>query len=124
MLVPNERRELQCWRCQVTIDTACGGYWFLLLAPRGRVRFPGVRAAESVLCSSCGRSLREYLESGAYAPGEAYERVRAKKRASVSRGGGSEPGRASGHSGLVEVDWAGASARARGVCGSGQGVRA
>lgn len=118
MLVPNPRRELKCHRCGHVVDSACGGYWFLLLAPRGRVRFPAAPSrklnlpesttAEAVLCAFCGRQLREALEEGGFAPGEAYERVTAPKRACVSGGSGVEPRRASAHSGLVAADWVGA----------------
>lgn len=98
-LVPNERRNLKCHRCGKDVDSACGGYWFLLLAPRGRVVFPAAPSrrldvpvptpAESVLCAFCGRELREYLEEGGYAPGESYERS-----GQGSRSGVSGPGRA------------------------------
>jgi ribosomal protein S27E len=118
MLVPNPRRELKCYRCGHVVDSACGGYWFLLLAPRGRVHFPAAPSrklnlpepttAEAVLCAFCGRQLREALEEGGFAPGEAYERVAAKVSIGVSGSGRSEPRRASGHSGLVAADWVGA----------------
>jgi hypothetical protein len=94
VLVPEEARQLVCHRCGKMVDSACGGYWFLLLAPRGRVVFPAAPSrhldvaeptpAESVLCAFCGRGLREYLEEGAYAPGEAYERSRKSNRTLVS----------------------------------------
>jgi hypothetical protein len=84
MLRGNEGPELRCWRCGKSVWPRCGGYWFLLLAPRGRVVFPVAPSrglcipeptqARAILCAFCGRELREYLESGAYAPGEAYER--------------------------------------------------
>ena len=124
-LVPDPVRELKCWRCKKIVDSACGGYWFLLLAPRGRVKFPAAPSrglnlpepatAESVLCAFCGRELREYLESGAYAPGEAYERKRTTKRDRVSGSDRIEPRRAPGHSGLVVPDWGGA---AEGLAGA------
>lgn len=63
VLKGNEGPSLRCEVCRVTIWPRCGGYWYLLLAPRGRVRFPGAVAAESVLCSGCGRRAREALEA-------------------------------------------------------------
>jgi len=93
MLVPDERRELECFRCGKVVDSACGGYWYLLLAPRGRVKFPAAPSrgldmpepttADSVLCAFCGRELREFLEGSGYAPGESYERSGQGDRARV-----------------------------------------
>lgn len=90
-------RRLTCWRCQKEVDPQCGAYWFLLLAPRGRVHFPAAPSrhlgypepteARAILCAFCGRELREYLESGGYAPGEAYERNGQSDRKVVSRAG-------------------------------------
>lgn len=112
MLVPDAERELKCFRCQKVVDSACGGYWFLLLAPRGRVKFPAAPSrdlglpqptiAESVLCAFCGRQLREYLESGAYAPGEAYERKRQGSRTVVSGASGARDGGSEGGPDLVD----------------------
>jgi hypothetical protein len=120
MLVPNERRELKCFRCQKVVDSACGGYWFLLLAPRGRVHFPAAPSrkldmsepsiAESVLCAFCGRQLREYLEEGAYAPGEAYERIGKSNRPGVH--GSSDTGTDRGARSSDVVDTAQRSAEA------------
>jgi len=59
----NEGPALKCGGCGVSVWPRIGGYFYLLLAPRGRVRFPGVTAAEAVLCSGCGRRAREALES-------------------------------------------------------------
>lgn len=41
---------------------------------------PEPTTADSVLCAYCGRELREFLESGGYAPGPAYEKVVAKPK--------------------------------------------
>ena len=59
----NAGPSLVCGGCGVTIWPRVGGYWYLLLAPRGRVRFPGAQPADVVLCSGCGRRAREALES-------------------------------------------------------------
>jgi len=75
VLKGNEGPELVCARCGVSIWPRCGAYWFLLLTPRGRCRFPAVTEGRAVLCSACGRALREYLESNAYTRGAAYERL-------------------------------------------------
>jgi len=75
---------LRCAGCRVDIWPRCGGYWFLLLAPRGRVRFPGAAAAQAVLCSGCGRRFRESIELAGIACGESYERTGKSDRASVS----------------------------------------
>jgi len=72
MLKGNEGPSLKCASCGVQIWPRVGGYWFLLLAPRGRVRFPGARACEVVLCSGCGRRAREALESAGVGGGPAY----------------------------------------------------
>jgi hypothetical protein len=65
---PFEGVKLRCAGCGVDIWPRVGGYWYLLLAPRGRCLFPGVVAAESVLCSGCGRRAREALESVGIGP--------------------------------------------------------
>jgi hypothetical protein len=70
----NEGPELVCAGCGVHVWPRVGGYWFLLLAPRGRVRFPGAAAAQAVLCSGCGRRVREAIELNGINCGEAYER--------------------------------------------------
>ena len=59
----NEGPSLVCSGCGVRLWPRVGGYWYLLLAPRGRCRFPGAVAAETCLCSGCGRRAREALES-------------------------------------------------------------
>jgi hypothetical protein len=74
VLKGNEGPSLICAGCGVELWPRVGGYWFLLLAPRGRVRFPGARAAEAVLCSGCGRFFRELIEAQGIACGEAYEK--------------------------------------------------
>jgi len=72
MLKGNEGPSLKCAACGVEIWPRVGGYWFLLLAPRGRVRFPGARTCKVVLCSGCGRRAREALESAGVGGGPAY----------------------------------------------------
>lgn len=87
MLIPDPARELTCFRCRAAVDTRVVGYWFLLLAPRGRCgHYAGVTQARAVLCAGCGRDLREWIESNAFAPGEAYERAREGLRSGVSAG--------------------------------------
>lgn len=78
MLKGKEGPELQCSGCGVSVWPRVGGYWFLLLAPRGRVRFPGAVAAQAVLCSGCGRRMRETIELMGINCGEAYEREGAR----------------------------------------------
>ena len=75
MLAGNAGPSLVCGGCGVKIWPRVGGYWFLLLAPRGRVRFPGAVAGEAVLCSGCGRRAREALESAGIG-GPAYRPLR------------------------------------------------
>lgn len=85
MLKGNEGPELKCAGCGLTIWPRCGGYWFLLLKRRGRVRFPSAPTqredvavpteVEVVLCSGCGRRIREMIEEQGIACGEAYERT-------------------------------------------------
>ena len=77
---PYDTRKLVCAGCGVDIWPRVGGYWFLLLAPRGRVRFPGVVGTEVVLCSGCGRRIRELLEANGVG-GPAY-----RPRASSAKG--------------------------------------
>jgi len=72
MLAGNTGPSLVCQRCQAVVFPRVGGYWFLLLSPRGRCRFPGATEARAVLCSSCGRQLREVLEAEAFTKGAAY----------------------------------------------------
>jgi hypothetical protein len=86
MLKGNEGPELVCSGCGRSVWPRVGGYWFLLLAPRGRVRFPGAAAAQAVLCSGCGRRARECLELNGFNCGEAYERTGKGNGAGVSRG--------------------------------------
>ena len=71
----NEGPEMVCSRCTRHFWPRCGAYWFLLLAPRGRCRFPHATRGRAVLCSECGRELREYLEANAYTPDPAYDNV-------------------------------------------------
>lgn len=77
---PFDTTKLVCSGCGKDVWPRVGGYWFLLLAPRGRVRFPGAVGAEVVLCSGCGRRVREALE-GMGVTGPAY-----RPRAASSRG--------------------------------------
>lgn len=51
-----------CAGCGREVWPRVGGYWFLLLSPRGRCRFPGVEELKAVLCSPCGRRIREAME--------------------------------------------------------------
>lgn len=60
---PFDSTHLVCSGCGIDIWPRVGGYWYLLLAPRGRVRFPGAQAAQACLCSGCGRRAREALEA-------------------------------------------------------------
>ena len=60
---PFDSKHLVCAGCGVSIWPRVGGYWYVLLAPRGRCRFPGAQAAEACVCSGCGRRAREALES-------------------------------------------------------------
>ena len=54
---------MRCRGCGKDVWPRVGGYWFLLLIPRGRCRFPGVEELKVVLCSFCGRRVREAMES-------------------------------------------------------------
>jgi len=74
VLKGNEGPEMVCAGCGVHLWPRCGGYWFLLLAPRGRVRCPGAEAAQAVLCSGCGRRFRELIELQGFSCGESYVR--------------------------------------------------
>lgn len=65
---------IKCDLCGISIWPRLGGYWFLLLSPRGRCRFPGARELRVVLCSGCGRRARDLLESHGY-DSEAIERA-------------------------------------------------
>ena len=86
MLKGNEGPEMRCQRCGNSIWPRCGAYWFLVLGPRGRCKFPGVTEARGIFCSACGRVLREYLESSGFT-GEAYESERSCDGARVPVGG-------------------------------------
>ena len=57
-----EERSLACAGCGRKVWPRLGSYWFLLLAERGRCRFPGARSWEVVLCGPCGRRVSEELE--------------------------------------------------------------
>jgi len=105
MLKGNEGPSMACCRCGREVWPRVGGYWFLLLSPRGRCRFPGAQEARAVLCSFCGRGLREQIEEGAYAPGSAYEQKaqsgRPRLRAGLSVDGGRDDGGVPGVCGVV-----------------------
>lgn len=75
MLSGNEGPSLKCAGCGAEVWARIGGYWFLLLSPRGRVQFPGATEARAVLCSGCGRRIREAIESQGVACGPAYEPI-------------------------------------------------
>jgi hypothetical protein len=75
MLKGNEGPAVKCVRCSKTVYPRVGGYWFLLLSPRGRCRFPHATEGRAVLCLDCGRGLREFLEEGAYTLEPAYDNV-------------------------------------------------
>jgi hypothetical protein len=83
VLKGNEGPEMSCSFCGVSFWPRCGGYWFLLLSPRGRVRFPGVKELRVVLCSGCGRRARELLELNGYGLELQHERTRESDSASV-----------------------------------------
>lgn len=63
MLKGNEGPEFTCAGCGRSVWPRVGSYWFLLLSPRGRCRFPGAEEIKVVLCGPCGRRVRETLES-------------------------------------------------------------
>lgn len=85
MLRGNEGPELKCAGCGVIVFPRCGGYWYLKLARRGRVVFPAAPSSrfgmpeptevQAVLCSGCGRRVREAIELQVVACGPAYEEV-------------------------------------------------
>jgi hypothetical protein len=58
-----ENSYLVCQGCGVKIWPRLGSYWFLLMSPRGRCRFPGARELKAVLCGPCGRRVRDACES-------------------------------------------------------------
>jgi hypothetical protein len=60
---PFDTVHLVCAGCGVKVWPRVGAYWFVLLEQRGRVRFPGATDARLVVCSGCGRRVREALES-------------------------------------------------------------
>lgn len=66
---------LKCRGCGREVWPRVGGYWFLLLSPRGRCRFPGVEELRAVLCSPCGRRVREAIESTGVGLEGCFERV-------------------------------------------------
>lgn len=66
---------LVCRGCGREVWPRVGGYWFLLLSPRGRCRFPGVEELKVVLCSPCGRRIREACESAGVGIEGCFERI-------------------------------------------------
>ena len=58
-----ENRSFRCERCSREFWPRLAGYWFVLLSPRGRCRFPGAEEMRVLLCSACGREARDLLES-------------------------------------------------------------
>ena len=66
---------LKCRGCGREVWPRVGGYWFLLLSPRGRCRFPGVEELKVVLCSPCGRRIREAMELAGVGLEGCFERV-------------------------------------------------
>jgi hypothetical protein len=85
MLKGNEGPELVCQFCGVHVWPRCGGYWFLLLSPRGRVRFPGSREVREVLCSGCGRRLVEVMQASGYALEALAEEVKPRREVVSAR---------------------------------------
>jgi hypothetical protein len=62
------RSHVKCQFCGQVVIPRVGAYWFLLLAQRGRCRRRDVADLQIVLCSGCGRRLRELLEANGYDP--------------------------------------------------------
>lgn len=60
--------SLTCACCGREVWPRLGSYWFLLLSPRGRCRFPGAAELRVVLCGPCGRRCRDLLESNGFDP--------------------------------------------------------
>ena len=73
MLKGNEGPEMVCERCTKHFWPRVGAYWFLLLSPRGRCRFPHATEGRAVLCLDCGRWLREQLEAWGFTIEPAYD---------------------------------------------------
>lgn len=59
---------IKCQGCGSLVWPRLGSYWFLLLAPRGRCRFPGADQLRVVLCGPCGRRARQLLEANGFDP--------------------------------------------------------
>lgn len=66
---------MKCRGCGKEVWPRVGGYWFLLLSPRGRCRFPGAEELKAVLCSFCGRRVREAMELTGVGIEGCFERV-------------------------------------------------
>lgn len=58
--------RMVCSYCGREVIPRVGYYWFLLLSPRGRCRFPGADELRVVLCGPCGRRVRQLLEENGY----------------------------------------------------------
>lgn len=81
---------LVCRGCGHDVWPRVGGYWFLLLSPRGRCRFPGVEELKVVLCSPCGRRIREACESAGVGIEGCFERIDGGEGGGVGSGDGYE----------------------------------
>jgi hypothetical protein len=77
---------LKCRGCGKLVWPRVGGYWFLLLSPRGRCRFPGVEELKAVLCSFCGRRVREAMELAGVGIEGCFERIEKDESGSVGSG--------------------------------------
>lgn len=77
---------LKCAGCGREVWPRVGGYWFLLLSPRGRCRFPGAEELRAVLCSPCGRRVREAIESQGVGLGKCCERVAEREQSGSGDG--------------------------------------
>jgi len=85
---------LKCRGCGREVWPRVGGYWFLLLSPRGRCRFPGAEELRAVLCSPCGRRVREAIELTGVGIEGCFERVTDESGGPATSGDEGEAGRA------------------------------
>jgi hypothetical protein len=90
-----------CSFCGVHVWPRVGAYWFLLLTPRGRCRFPGTPELRLVLCSGCGRRARELLIVNGYGLEVELDTAGKSDSAGVSGPGAHRDDRASGDPELV-----------------------